>query len=74
MDPEKLSKIFEFTNEVLLTCNPDGNTSEDHRQIIQRLNDELWKAGYMTWIVQRDGKPHLSVRPHRNDCSLSSTG
>ena len=60
MNLRKLEKIFELAEEVLLTCS---DSCEDDSKVIQRLNDELWNAGYMTWIVQKDGKTCLSVRP-----------
>ena len=70
MDLRRLDKVFKLTNEVLFTCNPHVNPGEDHSQVIQRLNDELWIAGYMTWIKQDDRRPNLSVRPrHKRESS-----
>lgn len=62
MNLEKLDTIFELTTEVLLTYRSDGSGEKD-TDAIQRLNDELWNAGYQTWILQKDDKPCLSVRP-----------
>jgi hypothetical protein len=62
MDLERLDKLLELTTEVLLTYNRDDSRKNDS-EVIQRLNDELWKAGYRTWIKQKDGKPCLSVKP-----------
>jgi hypothetical protein len=62
MDLEKLDKMFELTREIILTHNCDDSCGND-TEIIQQLNDELWNAGYNTWITHRDGKPYLSVRP-----------
>jgi hypothetical protein len=58
----KLDKILELTKQVLLTYDCD-DLCENDAEVIQRLNDELWNAGYMTWIIEKDGKPCLSVRP-----------
>ena len=70
INQERLKRIFELTTKVLFTCdstNADNSTNEiDTGTTIQHLNDELWKAGYMTWIVEKDGKPCLSVCPHRD--------
>jgi len=62
IDLEKLDKMFELTREIMLTHNCDDSCEND-AEVIRRLNDELWKAGYETWITQKDGKPYLSVRP-----------
>ena len=62
-----MTQIY-FTTEALFTfdrANAGNNTKETDAEIIKRLNDELWDAGYMTWIAEKDGKPCLSVRPHR---------
>jgi len=59
MNLEKLDKMFELTQEILLT--------HDDTEVIRRLNDELWSAGYETWITRRNGKPCLSVRPRDAD-------
>ncbi len=76
INQERLKRIFEFTAEVLFTCNStnaDNSTNEIGTDAaIQHLNDELWAAGYMTWIVEKDGKPCLLVRPNRDDCSTSA--
>jgi len=70
INQERLKRIFEITTEILFTRNPanaDDDTNKTDSEAIQHLNDELWKVGYMTWIVEKDGEPCLSVRPHRDD-------
>lgn len=63
MNLEKLNKMFELTSEVLLRHN-HNDSHENDAEIIQRLNNELWNAGYETWVrVQENSKPYLSVRP-----------
>jgi len=70
LNQERLKKIFELTTEELFTldgANSGNGTNGPDAEAIKNLNDELWNAGYMTWIVEKDSKPCLSVRPRRND-------
>ncbi len=55
MDLDKLNKIFELTKEILFMHND--------AEVIRQLNDELWRAGYETWITRMNGELCLSVRP-----------
>lgn len=71
MNVKKLERMFELTKEVVLAYNC-SDPCESNSKVIQSLNDELWKAGYMTWIIQKDGKACLSVQPRSTRRSPSS--
>ena len=62
MNLEKLEKTFELAAEILFIYN-GSDPRKNSPEAIQRLNDELWNAGYMTWMTKKDGKACLSVRP-----------
>jgi hypothetical protein len=65
MDLDRLEKMFQITGEVVVTYNPEGGKKplENETEAIRKLNDELWSAGYMTWILQKGGRYILSIRP-----------